>query len=54
MNVLKVGNTCHMYYEAGRKGVVDYQIGHAVSVDGTVLALWNGVKVRRSEDGSET
>jgi sialidase-1 len=25
-----------------------------VSVDGTVLALWGGVKVRRSEDGGET
>jgi len=25
-----------------------------VAVDGTVLALWNGVKVRRSEDGGET
>lgn len=34
MNVLKVGDTCHMYYEAGRKGVIDFQIGHAVSTDG--------------------
>ena len=25
-----------------------------VAVDGTVLALWGGVKVRRSEDGGET
>ena len=25
-----------------------------VAVDGTVLAVWNGVKVRRSEDGGET
>ena len=25
-----------------------------VAVDGTVLALWNGVKVHRSEDGGET
>ena len=25
-----------------------------VAVDGTVLALWNGVKVRRSEDGGQT
>ncbi len=25
-----------------------------VTVDGTVLALWNGVKVRRSEDGGQT
>ena len=25
-----------------------------VAVDGTVLAFWNGVKVRRSEDGGET
>ena len=25
-----------------------------VAVDGTVLALWNGVKVRRSEDGGKT
>lgn len=25
-----------------------------VAVDGTVLALWNGVKVRRSEDGGES
>ncbi len=25
-----------------------------VAVDGTVLALWNGVKVRRSEDGGRT
>lgn len=33
-NVLKVGETCHMYYEAGQKGVIDYQIGHAVSKDG--------------------
>jgi hypothetical protein len=34
MNVLKVGDTCHMYYEAGSKGVIDFQIGHAVSTDG--------------------
>jgi hypothetical protein len=34
MNVLKVGETCHMYYEAGRKGVIDFQIGHALSADG--------------------
>jgi predicted GH43/DUF377 family glycosyl hydrolase len=34
MNVLKVGDTCHMYYEAGSKGVIDFQIGHAVSADG--------------------
>jgi len=34
MNVLKVGNTCHIYYEAGSKGVIDFQIGHAVSTDG--------------------
>ena len=34
MNVLKVDKTCHMYYEAGREGVVDFQIGHAVSADG--------------------
>jgi len=33
-NVLKVGDTCHMYYEAGANGVIDYQIGHAVSTDG--------------------
>ena len=26
----------------------------AVAVDGTVLAVWNGVKVRRSEDGGAT
>jgi len=25
-----------------------------VALDGTVLALWNGVKVRRSEDGGQT
>lgn len=34
MNVLKVGDTCHMYYEAGRTGVLDFQVGHAVSTDG--------------------
>lgn len=34
MSVLKVGDTCHMYYEAGRKGVIDFQIGHAVSTNG--------------------
>ena len=34
MNVLKVGGTSHMYYEAGSKGVIDFQIGHAVSTDG--------------------
>lgn len=32
--VLKVGDTCHMYYEAGSGGVVDFQIGHAISTDG--------------------
>ncbi|MFC1605026.1 hypothetical protein ACFL5F_08375 [Planctomycetota bacterium] len=34
MNVLKVGQMCHMYYEAGSKGVIDFQIGHAISADG--------------------
>lgn len=34
MNVLKVGDKCHMYYEAGRTGVIDFQIGHAISADG--------------------
>ncbi|MCD6287894.1 MAG: hypothetical protein J7M12_02140, partial [Candidatus Hydrogenedentes bacterium] len=34
MNVLKVGDMCHMYYEAGSKGVIDFQIGHAISEDG--------------------
>lgn len=34
MNVLKVGDECHMYYEGGSIGVEDYQIGHAVSPDG--------------------
>jgi hypothetical protein len=34
MNVLKVGDTCHMYFEAGSKGVIDFQIGHAISTDG--------------------
>ena len=34
MSVLKVGDTLHMYYEAGVKGVEDYQMGHAVSTDG--------------------
>ena len=34
MSVLKVGDTYHMYYEAGVKGVRDYQNGHAVSTDG--------------------
>lgn len=34
MNVLKVGDTCHMYYEAGGSGLTDYQIGHAISTDG--------------------
>ena len=33
-NVLKVGDTYHMYFEAGSKGVIDYQIGHATSEDG--------------------
>ena len=35
-------------YEGGRFPNI------VVGVDGTVLALWNGVKVRRSEDGGET
>ena len=34
MSVLKVGDTLHLYYEAGVKGVEDYQMGHAVSTDG--------------------
>jgi hypothetical protein len=34
MNVLKVDEKFHMYYEAGSKGVIDFQIGHAVSLDG--------------------
>jgi len=34
MSVLTVGDTLHMYYEAGVKGVEDYQMGHAVSTDG--------------------
>jgi hypothetical protein len=34
INVLKVGEMCHMYYETGSKGVIDFQIGHAVSTDG--------------------
>jgi hypothetical protein len=34
MSVLKVGDTLHLYYEAGLKGVEDYQMGHAVSTDG--------------------
>jgi predicted GH43/DUF377 family glycosyl hydrolase len=33
-NVLKVRDTCHLYYEAGSKGVIDFQIGHATSTDG--------------------
>ena len=34
MNVLQAGELFHMYYEGGSKGVVDFQIGHASSVDG--------------------
>ena len=34
MNVLKVRDICHMYYEGGSTGVVDFQIGHACSPDG--------------------
>jgi predicted GH43/DUF377 family glycosyl hydrolase len=33
-NILKVGDTIHMYYEAGSSGLIDFQIGHAVSTDG--------------------
>ncbi len=33
-NILKVGDTIHMYYEAGSSGLTDFQIGHAVSADG--------------------
>ena len=34
MSVLRVADTLHLYYEAGRTGVEDYQIGHATSRDG--------------------
>jgi predicted GH43/DUF377 family glycosyl hydrolase len=34
MSILKVGGICHMYYEGGRTGVKDFQIGHALSTDG--------------------
>ena len=34
MSVLKVGDTCHMYYEAGSRGVTNFQMGHATSRDG--------------------
>ena len=37
MNILKVENACHIYYEGGSIGVEDFQIGHAVSQDG---AIW--------------
>ena len=36
MNVLKVEDPLHLYYEAGRTAVEDFQIGHATSQDGLV------------------
>jgi hypothetical protein len=34
MNILKVNDIYHMYYEAGCRKVDDFQMGHATSLDG--------------------